>query len=64
MSSKANYTPFLESFGWTKKWLKDRRFIIRVDDLKKLTNGVVVGLLENSAKVLQMREKLMTCYYK
>ena len=46
MSNKANYTPYLESIGWKEKWLKDKSLIIRVDDIKKLTNGVVFRVVE------------------
>ena len=44
MVKKANYTPYLESIGWKEEWLKDESLIIRVDDIKKLTNGVVFGV--------------------
>ena len=44
MAKKANYTPYLESIGWKEEWLKDESLIIRVDDIKKLTNGVVFGV--------------------
>ena len=46
MAKKANYTPYLESIGWKDKLLKDESLIIRVDDIKKLTNGVVFGVVE------------------
>ena len=46
MSNKSNYTPYLESIGWKEEWLKDESLIIRVDDIKKLTNGVVFGVME------------------
>ena len=46
MAKKANYTPYLESIGWKEEWLKDESLIIRVDDIKKLTNGVVFGVVE------------------
>ena len=46
MEKKANYTPYLESIGWKEEWLKDESLIIRVDDIKKLTNGVVFGVTE------------------
>ena len=46
MAKKASYTPYLESIGWKEEWLKDESLIIRVDDLKKLTNGVVFGVVE------------------
>ena len=46
MSNKANYTPYLESIGWKEEWLKDESLIIMVDDIKKLTNGVVFGVME------------------
>ena len=36
----------MESIGWKEEWLKDESLIIRVDDLKKLTNGVVFGVVE------------------
>ena len=41
MAKKANYTPYLESVGWKEEWLKDESLIIRVDDIKKLTNCIV-----------------------
>ena len=43
MTNKADYTPYLESIGWKEEWLKNESLIIRVDDMKKLTNGVVFG---------------------
>ena len=43
MAKKANYTPYLESIGWKEEWLKDESLIIRVDDIKRLTDGVVFG---------------------
>ena len=46
MAKKANYTPYLESIGWKEEWLKDESLIIRVDDIKKVTNGVVFGVME------------------
>ena len=46
MSKKANYTPYLESIGWKEEWLKDESLIIRVDDIKKLTNSAVFGVVE------------------
>ena len=46
MAKKANYTQYLESIGWKEEWLKDESLIIRVDDIKKLTNGVVFGVTE------------------
>ena len=36
----------MESIGWKEEWLKDESLIIRVDDIKKLTNGVVFGFKE------------------
>ena len=36
----------MESIGWKDKWLKDESLIIRVDDAKKLTNGIVFGVVE------------------
>ena len=46
MSNKANYTPYLESIGWKEEWLEDESLILRVDDIKKLINGVVFGVKE------------------
>ena len=46
MAKKANYTPYLESIGWKEEWLKDESLIIRVDDIKQLTNCVVFGVTE------------------
>ena len=46
MAQEANYTPYLESIGWKEEWLKDESLIIRVDDIKKLTNGIVFGVVE------------------
>ena len=44
MAKKANYTSYLESIGWKEEWLKNESLIIRGDDIKKLTNGVVFGV--------------------
>ena len=58
MAKKANYTPYFESIGWKEKWLKDESLIIRVDDIKKLTNGVVLGVVEKfKAKAPEARNK-------
>ena len=46
MTNKADYTPYLESTGWKEEWLADEFLIIRVDDIKKLTNDVVFGVQE------------------
>ena len=46
MSNKANYIPYLKSIGWKEEWLKDESLIIRVGDIKKLTNGVVCGVVQ------------------
>ena len=46
MSNKAHYTPYLESIGLKEAWLEDESLIIRVDDIKKLTNGVAFGVVE------------------
>ena len=46
MAQKANYTPYLEPIGWKEEWLKVKSLIIRVDDIKRLTNGVVFGVVE------------------
>ena len=46
MPKKAKYTPYLESVGWKEQWFKDESLIIRVDDIKKLTNDVVFGIVE------------------
>ena len=46
MAKKANYTPYLESIGWKDKLLKDESLIIRVDDIKMLTNGIVFEVVE------------------
>ena len=34
----------MESIWWKEEWLKDESLIIRVDDIKKLTNGVLFGV--------------------
>ena len=36
----------MESNGWKEEWLKDKSLIIRLDDIKKLTNGVVFAVIE------------------
>ena len=46
MAQKANYTPYLEPIGWKEEWLKVKSLIIRVDDIKRLTHGVVFGVVE------------------
>ena len=46
MTNKADYTPYLESIRWKEEWLEDESLIIRVDDMKKLTNDVVFGVEE------------------
>ena len=46
MAKKAKYTPYLESVGWKEQCFKDESLIIRVDDIKKLTNDVVFGIVE------------------
>ena len=64
MAKKANYTPYLESIGWKEEWLKDESLIIRVDDIKKVTNGVVFGVMEKvKAQVGEARITLFGSIY-
>ena len=45
-SNKANYTPYLESIGWKEESFKDESLIIRVDNINRLPNGVLFGVVE------------------
>ena len=36
----------MESIGWKEEYLKDESLITRVNDIKKLTNGAVFGVVE------------------
>ena len=36
----------MESIGWKEEYLKDESLITRVNDIKKVTNGVVFGVVE------------------
>ena len=36
-----SFSPFLGSVGWKEEWATNRSEIARVDELSKLTNGVV-----------------------
>ena len=40
-NKKNNFSPFLGSIGWKQEWATKRSEIVRVDELSKLTNGVV-----------------------
>ena len=44
MTNKADCTTYLKSIWWKEEWLEDESLIIRVDDIKKLTNDVVFGV--------------------
>ena len=45
-----NFSPFLGSVGWKEEWATNRSEIVRVDELSKLTNGVVYGLEKRITK--------------
>ena len=45
-----NFSPYLRSIGWKEEWAKNKSEIVRVDDLSKLTNGVVFGLEKSITK--------------
>ena len=40
-NKKNNFSPFLRSIGWKQEWATKRSEIVSVDELSKLTNGVV-----------------------
>ena len=40
-NKKNNFSPFLGSIGWKEECATNRSKIVRVDELSKLTNGVV-----------------------
>ena len=40
-NKKNNFCPILGSIGWKQEWATKRSEIVRVDELSKLTNGVV-----------------------
>ena len=40
-NKKNNFSPFLGSIGWKQEWATKRSEIVRVDELSKLTNGIV-----------------------
>ena len=40
-NKKNNFSPFLGSIGWKQECATKRSEIVRVDELSKLTNGVV-----------------------
>ena len=45
-----HFSPFLGSIGWKEEWAVNRSDIVRVDELSKLTNGVVFGLEKRITK--------------
>ena len=45
-----HFSPFLGSIGWKDEWAVNRSDIVRVDELSKLTNGVVFGLEKRITK--------------
>ena len=45
-----SFSPFLGSIGWKEEWATNRSEIVRVDELSKLTNGVVYGLEKRITK--------------
>ena len=49
-SKEGIFSPFLRSVGWKEKWATNRSEIVRVDELSKLTNGVVYGLEKRITK--------------
>ena len=45
-----HFSPFLRSIGWKEEWAEKKSEIVRVDELSKLTNGVVFGLEKRITK--------------
>ena len=45
-----NFSPFLGSTGWKEEWATKRSETVRVDELSKLINGVVLGLEKRITK--------------
>ena len=49
-NKKDNFSPFLGSIRLKEKWATNRSKIIGVDELSKLSNGVVFGLEKKITK--------------
>ena len=45
-----NFSPYLRSIGWKEEWAKNKSEIVKVDELSKLTNGVVFVLEKRITK--------------
>ena len=43
-NKKVDFSPYLESIGWKDEWADENKFskIVRVDNILKITNGVVL----------------------
>ena len=43
-NKKVDFSPYLESVGWKDEWADENKFseIVRVDNISKITNGVVL----------------------
>ena len=51
-NKKVDLSPYLESIRWKDEWADEEKFseIVRVDNISKITNGVVHGLVEKLTK--------------
>ena len=51
-NKKVDFIPYLESVGWKDEWADENKFsgTARVDNISKITNGVVHGLVEKLIK--------------
>ena len=54
ITKKVDFSPYLtwSLLGWKDEWADEKRFseIVRVDNISKITNGVVHGLVEKLSK--------------
>ena len=51
-NKKVDFSPYLDSAGWKDEWANEKKFseILRVDNISKITNVVVYGLVEKLTK--------------
>ena len=66
ITKKVDFSPYLtwSLLGWKDEWADEKRFseIVRVDNISKITNGVVHGLVEKLSKSPFFKKKKDVCY--
>ena len=60
-----SFSPYLDSVGWKDKWADEEKFSknVKVDNISKITNGLVHGLVEKLTKFPFYTKKERSLYY-